>query len=84
MEQKYTFTYSRVQGIEIEVDIYLPDSGNVSAGEEATTERGPAGLLKIPSVVFFHGGGLTAGNREFLPEQFKGMLMPYLRFNQIS
>lgn len=29
----------------------------------------------IPSVVFFHGGGLTSGSREVYPKSFKGMLL---------
>ena len=29
----------------------------------------------IPSVVFFHGGGLTSGSREVYPESFKGTLL---------
>ncbi|KAF8421992.1 Alpha/Beta hydrolase protein [Tirmania nivea] len=74
MVQKYTFTYYRVCGIDIELDIYLPDPQSVSTVEIAITER-PRVPTVIASVVFFHGGGLTVGNREMLPEQLKDAVL---------
>ena len=71
MVQKYTFTYSRVCGIDIELDIYLPDPQSVST----------VGITAISSVVFFHGGDLTWGSREILPEQLKGMMILGLSFH---
>ncbi|RPB28367.1 hypothetical protein L211DRAFT_379921 [Terfezia boudieri ATCC MYA-4762] len=83
MVQKYTFTYSRVCGIDIELDIYLPNSQNVTVGITAIPERSGA-QTAISSVVFFHGGGLTWGNREMLPEQLKGMMILSLSFRPPS
>jgi len=83
MVQKYTFTYSRVCGIDIELDIYLPDPQSVNTrGITAIPER-PGVPAAISSVVFFHGG-LTWGNREILPEQLKGMVILELSFLLLS
>ena len=70
MVQKYTFTYFRIDGIDIEVDIYLPERSDVSENERVIREDGSP--IIIPSVVFFHGGGLTAGDRNFFSVHFKG------------
>ncbi|KAF9449114.1 alpha/beta-hydrolase [Macrolepiota fuliginosa MF-IS2] len=40
--------------IDVKFDFYPPSIGSGSAGEE----------LRVPVVVYFHGGGLTVGNRE--------------------
>jgi hypothetical protein len=42
--------------------------------EGQSANSAPAKPIAVPAVVFFHGGGLTAGNREFYPRDFKGML----------
>lgn len=92
-----TFTYSRINGINIRFDLTFPDAPGEPAtrngrsraamnsiavlmkrvnqmmeGQSANTD--PAEPVTVPAVVFFHGGGLTAGNREFYPRDFKGML----------
>ncbi|TFK52320.1 alpha/beta-hydrolase [Heliocybe sulcata] len=46
-----TLPYKMVQGKEILVDIYVPKSN-------------PACRDRLASVVYFHGGGLTVGNRK--------------------
>ena len=51
MEDPKTITYSQVQGIEIKLDLFLP--ANLPPGSH-------------PSIVFIHGGGMVAGNREGL------------------
>lgn len=84
MVQKYTFTYSRACGIDIELDIYLPVPQTVSTVGRGGGAQGSEGLLTIPSIVFFHGGGLTWGNRELLPERFKGKLTPSQAFIYID
>jgi len=52
-----TFTYKEVDGISIMLDVYLPPD-NVS---QQHTDRPDA--KHCPAVVYFHGGGLTVGNR---------------------
>ncbi|KAL7270238.1 hypothetical protein RUND412_007068 [Rhizina undulata] len=44
-------------------------SGNVAS--PAT----PTSLELVPALVFFHGGGLTAGNRKFVSPQFKAAIL---------
>lgn len=84
MVQKYTFTYSRVCGIDIELDIYLPDPQNArTVGVTAIPERSGTPAA-ISSVVFFHGGDLTWGSRKILPEQLKGMMILGLSFHPSS
>lgn len=91
-----TFTYSRINGINIRFDLTFPDiPGEPSSRdtrsraamnsiavlmmrvnqmmEGQSTNAAPLDPVTVPAVVFFHGGGLTAGNREFYPRDFKGM-----------
>ncbi|OBZ71192.1 hypothetical protein A0H81_08412 [Grifola frondosa] len=52
-----TFAYKRVQDTAIHLDLYppcLPDNTNVLK---------PCEPALVPAVVYFHGGGLTVGNR---------------------
>lgn len=56
-----TITYSRVESLEIQLDLYLPPELN-------------AGL--VPALVHFHGGGMIAGSRKslFFQQWLKGGL----------
>lgn len=45
-----SFSYKKVDDISLVLDVYGP---NVVAKEKA----------KVPALVYFHGGGLTVGNR---------------------
>ena len=72
MVQNYTLTYHRVCGIDINLDVYLPEPPTVDGGAPTEIQQE---LPIIPSVVFFHGGGLTSGSREIYPETFKGTLL---------
>ncbi|KAF8474821.1 Alpha/Beta hydrolase protein [Kalaharituber pfeilii] len=68
MVHKYTFTYSQVRNIDIKLDLYLPEQKNANSEPTDASVSGSQTLISIPSLVFFHGGGLTAGNRELLPD----------------
>ena len=46
-----------LSGIPLQLDVYLPDSR--LSGASAFEDNG----VGIPAVVYFHGGGLLAGNR---------------------
>lgn len=94
MAQNRTFTYLRINGINIKFDLTFPSIGEPQSShgrsgaakntiallmkrvnqmlEGQSTNSAPAGPVLIPAVIFFHGGGLTAGNREFVPRDFKG------------
>lgn len=57
-----TFEYKRVKGVPICLDIFEPILATQS-------EQG----LQVPAVVFFHGGGLTVGNRtNWFPTWLRG------------
>ena len=49
MDNEKTVVYSKVQGLDIKVDIYVPSI--LPAGSH-------------PALVLFHGGGMVAGNRQ--------------------
>lgn len=55
----------------VDMDVYLPSM------KDSTPETKP-----VPAVVFFHGGGLTVGNRRsWFPDWFKGMRLPLSTVN---
>ena len=43
-----TLVYSKIKDLEIKLDLYLP----------------PDATGTLPVIIFFHGGGLTVGNRQ--------------------
>ena len=49
-EPTFTVVYSKVDDLEIKLDGYIPTSS----------------FGKLPTVLFFHGGGLTCGDRKDL------------------
>ena len=49
---EFTFPYKRVEGKACFLDVYLPESDN---NDE---------VKKLPVVLYFHGGGVTVGNRK--------------------
>ena len=52
-----TFAYKQIGNQDVLFDIYLPEvpsSGSLKRNE----------TVSVPAVVYFHGGGLTVGNRE--------------------
>ncbi|KAH7925588.1 alpha/beta-hydrolase [Leucogyrophana mollusca] len=62
-----TFAYKHVDGDQLLLDVYLPTSASVA---------GPrTDLPSVPTVIYFHGGGLTVGNRQsWFPGWFQGRL----------
>ncbi|OAX32919.1 alpha/beta-hydrolase [Rhizopogon vinicolor AM-OR11-026] len=62
-----TFTYKKVDGLHVLLDVYLPPD-NVS-------QRYAQDVKHCPAVVYFHGGGLTVGNRRsWFPTWLKSRL----------
>lgn len=60
LDSFHTLVYKRVDGLEISLDLY-PPSNNTSRA--------------VPLFVYFHGGGLTVGNKaSYLPLWLLGML----------
>lgn len=53
-----TITYSRIGSLDIKLDLYVPD----------TQHKGP-----LPALVFYHGGGIVAGNRDLYHKGMKSM-----------
>lgn len=51
-----TLVYKQVSGLDLQVDIYPPSLSSPGIDTDAAIEEAPA-------VLFFHGGGLTVGNR---------------------
>lgn len=60
MTSPITLTYKHVDTLPIQVDVFCP--------VVPQSTKSP-----IPAVVYFHGGGLTVGNREsWFPHWLKG------------
>lgn len=55
MGEPYTIPYKQVADVTILVDVYPPEGSG--------TNPNSTNVPTIPAVVYFHGGGLTAGNR---------------------
>jgi len=53
-----TYVYKKVDGLELELDVYLP----ITASHEGNA---------IPIYVWFHGGGLLMGSRTSAPPHFR-------------
>lgn len=65
-----TFTYKEVDGIRILLDVYLPPDDVVQHAKHC------------PAVVYFHGGGLTVGNRRsWFPTWLKSQFQLFLKSN---
>lgn len=58
--QPLTFAYKAVQGLPIYLDIYPPPS----AHRDNNGFAGTTNPHMVPALVYFHGGGLTVGNRK--------------------
>jgi hypothetical protein len=57
----YTFIYKTTgTNLDLKFDLYLPASAfeDVGSGDEVSR------IVSLGAVVFFHGGGLTVGNRK--------------------
>lgn len=68
VESPLTFTYKEVDGIRILLDVYLPP-------DEVTVDQQFTRQVTRPAVVYFHGGGLTVGNRRsWFPTWLKSRL----------
>ncbi|GJN91694.1 hypothetical protein Rhopal_004717-T1 [Rhodotorula paludigena] len=50
-----TFVFKREQGVDFQADVYLPSEDQLKR----------AGHQKAPVLVYFHGGGLCTGNRDW-------------------
>jgi acetyl esterase/lipase len=59
-----TFAYKIVHGVPIYLDVYLPyhDKGLFKAN--GMNPNGNGDLAIVPVLLYFHGGGLTVGNRK--------------------
>ncbi|KAG2033452.1 Alpha/Beta hydrolase protein [Suillus americanus] len=70
VDSPLTFTYKEVDGIRVLLDVYLPpDSDDVD--QQFTGQA----IQYHPAVVYFHGGGLTVGNRRsWFPTWLKNRL----------
>lgn len=57
----YTFVFKQVNHAKISLDLYPPylHSGSTAEMDEETPESAP----RVPALVYFHGGGMTVGNR---------------------
>ncbi|GAA6035165.1 hypothetical protein JCM8097_006398 [Rhodosporidiobolus ruineniae] len=53
--RRHTYIYKRVRGVDVRADVYVPQ-------EENLRKHGEKGA---PVLVYYHGGGLCAGNRDF-------------------
>lgn len=63
VESPLTFTYKEVDGIRVLLDVYLPPD---EVDQQFTRQ------VTRPAVVYFHGGGLTVGNkRSWFPTWLK-------------
>ncbi|KIK41933.1 hypothetical protein CY34DRAFT_84478 [Suillus luteus UH-Slu-Lm8-n1] len=66
VESLLTFTYKEVDGIRVLLDVYLPPD---EVDQQFTRQ------VTRPAVVYFHGGGLTVGNkRSWFPTWLKSRL----------
>ena len=64
-----TLAYKTVDGVTCYIDVYLPPLDAVAA-------RGRPGPL--PVILYWHGGGLSAGNRKsWFPQWIHGASSPY-------
>jgi acetyl esterase/lipase len=59
IDSPLTFKYKEVDGIRVLLDIYLPPD-DVTVDQQFTRQV----IQYRPAVVYFHGGGLTVGNRQ--------------------
>lgn len=61
-----TGAYKRVgpEEIPIAFDLYLPASASVASG-----------ALTLPTVVYFHGGGLAVGDQTWIPQWLHGAIL---------
>jgi acetyl esterase/lipase len=59
-----TFAYKTVEGAQIHLDIYSPSFAHHDNGDPNGNANSNAGPATVPLVLYFHGGGLTVGNRK--------------------
>lgn len=60
-----TFPYKTVKGsAQIHLDIYSPSFAHYDNAVPNKNANGNAGPATVPVVLYFHGGGLTVGNRK--------------------
>lgn len=53
-----TLTYKQISGLSLQVDIHPPAMANPPLCNSAES------TIRAPAILFFHGGGLTVGNRK--------------------
>ncbi|KAH9841593.1 Alpha/Beta hydrolase protein [Rhodofomes roseus] len=69
---RYTYTYKTVDEIHLLMDVYLPRVSS-SKSQQHATQASPHG--EPPIVIYFHGGGLTVGNKDsWFPHWLHGRL----------
>ncbi|KAH9950573.1 alpha/beta-hydrolase [Amylocystis lapponica] len=65
----FSFAFKRVEDAVLSIDVFLPSSPRIG---EAKTQT-----FTIPAVVWFHGGGLTVGNRQsWFPQWLYRRIVP--------
>jgi acetyl esterase/lipase len=75
VDSPLTFTYKEVDGIRVLLDVYLPPD-TISQPQTQSTNH------FCPAVVYFHGGGLTVGNRRsWFPTWLKSQFQLCFKFN---
>lgn len=61
-----TFTYARVDSIELKLDLYLPPSRRARTDASGPSDSAPGvrpDSLRVPFVLWLHGGGWRGGSR---------------------
>lgn len=75
VDSPLTFIYKEVDGIRVLLDVYLPPN---DVDQQLTGQP----IQHRPAVVYFHGGGLTVGNRRsWFPTWLKSQFQPCSKFN---
>lgn len=74
-----TYTYYEGRGINLDFDLYLPTSYSKTSYSE---ESEPVQVLR-PTIVYFHGGGLTVGDKtSWFPHWMHGLWPVFILFIQ--
>jgi hypothetical protein len=73
MSDRLTLSYKEHDGVNISLDAYPP---SYPSQDQGSSDRVHADSERVPALVFFHGGGLTAGNRlSWFPEWLRSVYL---------
>jgi acetyl esterase/lipase len=62
----FTFVYRAVQGLQVSLDVHLPpfrQRDSTAPGDTMDSHSSESPAI-VPALLYFHGGGLTVGNRK--------------------